>query len=87
MSHILIWAVLGLVAGVIAKMLMPGKDKGGIITTALIGIAGSLLGGWLGSKMGVATDSTGNLSFISFATAIGGALVLLLIFRAFRVAV
>jgi len=86
MSQILIWAILGLVAGVIAKALMPGKDKGGIVTTALIGIAGSLLGGWLGSKLGVASDS-GNLSFLSFATAVGGALVLLLIFRALRVAV
>jgi len=86
MSQILIWAILGLVAGVIAKALMPGKDKGGIITTAVVGIAGSLLGGWLGSKLGVTTE-TGGLSFLSFATAVGGALVLLLIFRALRVAV
>ena len=45
---IIAWIIIGLLAGAIAKALMPGKDPGGIIITMLIGIAGGLLGGWLG---------------------------------------
>ena len=44
---ILAWIVLGLIAGAIAKALMPGKDPGGIIVTMLIGIVGAFIGGWL----------------------------------------
>jgi uncharacterized membrane protein YeaQ/YmgE (transglycosylase-associated protein family) len=87
MSHLLVWVILGLVAGVVAKMIMPGKDKGGVITTILVGVGGALLGGWLGSRLGVSTDASGNLSVLSFATAIGGALVLLLVMRLIRAAV
>jgi uncharacterized membrane protein YeaQ/YmgE (transglycosylase-associated protein family) len=76
---ILSWLVLGLVAGALAKWIMPGKDPGGIIVTMLIGIAGSLIGGFLGSFVGL--GATGTLSIGSVATAVVGALILLFIYR------
>ena len=85
MPPVVVWIVLGLVSGVVAKLIMPGKDKGGLITTTLIGIAGSVLGGFVGRKLGLAT-AEGGLSVLDFATAIGGALVLLLLFRVLKVA-
>jgi uncharacterized membrane protein YeaQ/YmgE (transglycosylase-associated protein family) len=45
------WIVLGLIAGVIAKILMPGKDPGGCIITILLGIAGAFVGGWVGRTL------------------------------------
>ncbi|MBB3231045.1 GlsB/YeaQ/YmgE family stress response membrane protein [Halomonas stenophila] len=72
---ILSWILFGLIAGVIAKWIMPGKDPGGIIVTILIGIAGAFVGGWLGSMVGM--GSMGDFSLGSFITAIVGALVLL----------
>lgn len=76
------WIVLGLVVGVIAKVLMPGDDPGGLIGTILIGIAGAFIGNFLGSFFGIATFTGINLP--SIALAIGGALVLLLVFKLFR---
>lgn len=73
------WIVLGLIAGVLAKMLMPGKDPGGVIVTILIGITGAFLGGWIGTQMGFASFDGFSLKGIFVATA--GALVLLAIYR------
>jgi uncharacterized membrane protein YeaQ/YmgE (transglycosylase-associated protein family) len=50
--HILWMLVIGLVAGALAKLAMPGKDPGGIIVTMLLGVAGSFLAGWIGRKVG-----------------------------------
>lgn len=72
---ILSWILFGLIAGIIAKWIMPGKDPGGIIVTILIGIAGAFVGGWLGSVIGM--GSMGDFSLGSFITAIVGALILL----------
>ncbi len=83
MPHAAVWAILGLASGVLAKVILPGKDKGGLITTVATGIAGSFLGGWLGDHYGV-TSEVGGLTVLSFATAIGGALVLLILFRVLR---
>ena len=83
MHPAVVWIVLGLVSGVIAKVILPGKDKGGLITTTLVGIAGSLLGGYLGQRLGITSDS-GQLSLLGLATAVGGALVLLVLFRLMR---
>lgn len=47
---IISWIILGLLAGLIAKILLPGRDPGGIIGTTLIGIAGAFVGGWLSSQ-------------------------------------
>ena len=76
---ILSWIVFGLIAGIIAKWIMPGKDPGGFIITILLGIAGAFVGGWLGSLVGL--GSMGSFSLGSFVTAIAGTLVLLALYR------
>jgi uncharacterized membrane protein YeaQ/YmgE (transglycosylase-associated protein family) len=77
---ILSWILLGLVAGALAKFIMPGKDPGGIIVTILIGIVGALLGGFLGTKLlGIGRADAFDLHGILVAT--GGAIVLLLLYR------
>ena len=78
---VLSWIVLGLVAGALAKWLMPGKDGGGWIKTALLGVAGAFVGGWAGSFIGVGT--TAGLNLASIATATAGAFLLLVVYRAF----
>ena len=76
------WIILGLIAGILAKYIMPGKDSGGLVITALLGIAGAFVGGWLGSFVGIGT--TGEFSFASLITAVVGALVLLFLYRSFK---
>ena len=73
------WIGFGFVAGAIAKLLMPGKDPGGIIVTILIGIAGALVGGWLGTQLGFGTVTGFNTG--SFITAIVGSIILLWLYR------
>ncbi len=79
MTGILIWIALGLVAGIIAKFIMPGRQGGGIIVTILLGIAGAFLGGWLAGVIGL-PGATGGFSIISVVTAVVGALILLFIY-------
>lgn len=79
---ILSWLLLGLIAGAVAKLLMPGHDPGGLIMTILLGIAGALLGGFLASLFGL--GGVNDLSFMSILIAVAGALLLLVIFRSFR---
>ena len=76
---ILSWIVLGLIAGLLAKVVMPGKDPGGFIVTILLGIAGAFVGGWIGTQLGIATFNGFTLQGILVATA--GAVVLLLLYR------
>jgi uncharacterized membrane protein YeaQ/YmgE (transglycosylase-associated protein family) len=76
---ILSWIVLGLIAGALAKWIMPGKDGGGLIITMLLGIAGAFVGGWLGAFFGLGT--TGGLSIGSLLTATAGAFLLLFVYR------
>ncbi len=71
------WIVIGLLAGGIAKLLMPGKDPGGCIITMLLGIAGALLAGFLGKAIGWYTQGEA----AGFIAAIVGAVLLLLIYR------
>jgi uncharacterized membrane protein YeaQ/YmgE (transglycosylase-associated protein family) len=75
----IVWIVLGLIAGVIAKFLMPGRDPGGFIVTALIGIVGALIGGFISTRLGFG-DVTG-LNIASILIAVVGSIVLLLIYR------
>ncbi|WP_188987994.1 GlsB/YeaQ/YmgE family stress response membrane protein [Saccharopolyspora thermophila] len=77
---ILSWILFGLIAGAIAKFILPGRDPGGIFVTMLIGIAGGLLGGWLGSTLMGAEGVTG-FNVMSFVWAIIGSLILLGIYR------
>lgn len=76
---ILGWILFGLIIGVLAKVIMPGRDPGGIIVTMLLGIAGSLLGGWFGRVIGLYDDYENGAGFIM---SILGAIVLLGIYRA-----
>jgi uncharacterized membrane protein YeaQ/YmgE (transglycosylase-associated protein family) len=76
---ILSWIVFGLIAGALAKLLMPGDDPGGIIVTILIGIGGAIVGGFVGTQIGF--GSVGGFDFRSFLIAVGGALVLLAGYR------
>ncbi|MCX2181059.1 GlsB/YeaQ/YmgE family stress response membrane protein [Streptomyces sp. SKN60] len=78
---IISWIVLGLLAGVIAKVLLPGRDPGGLIGTTLIGVVGAFLGGWLSARF---LDRPITQDFYDGATwlsAIGGSLVLLIAYR------
>lgn len=77
---ILSWILLGLVAGALAKFIMPGKDPGGIFVTILIGIVGAIVGGFLGSFIGLGAVQSFDLGGIFIATA--GAILLLIIYRA-----
>ena len=76
---ILTWIVLGGIVGAIAKLIMPGKDPGGIIVTILLGIAGAFVGGYVSTLLGFGTVTGFNL--ISLIIAVVGALLLLLIYR------
>jgi uncharacterized membrane protein YeaQ/YmgE (transglycosylase-associated protein family) len=76
---IISWLLFGLIAGVIAKALHPGKDPGGWIVTIIIGILGSVVGGWIGSSVLGWGDVSG-WNFKSFALAIVGAIILLWIY-------
>ena len=69
-----------MIAGVLAKWVMPRPDPGGIVMTALIGIAGAFVGGWLLGLLGIAGGS-GTLGIGSILTAVLGAIVLLAIYR------
>ncbi|MEV7560449.1 GlsB/YeaQ/YmgE family stress response membrane protein [Streptomyces sp. NPDC089795] len=80
---IIAWILIGLLAGIIAKMLMPGKDPGGIIVTTLIGIAGGLLGGWLGKVIFGVDSIDGFFEISTWVAAIIGSIILLAIFRLF----
>lgn len=76
---ILAFLLLGLIAGAIAKLILPGKQGGGWFITLLLGVVGALLGGWLGSVLfGVGLEEFWDLS--TWLLAIGGAIVVLLIY-------
>ncbi len=77
---IISWIVLGLVAGALAKLLMPGKDGGGWLMTMVLGIAGAFVGGFLGDLAGVGGGADG-INLGSIITATVGAIVLLLLYR------
>jgi uncharacterized membrane protein YeaQ/YmgE (transglycosylase-associated protein family) len=74
---ILTWILFGLVVGIIAKLLMPGRDPGGFIVTILLGIAGALLGGFVGRAMGFYEANQG----AGWLMSILGAVILLALYR------
>ena len=76
---ILSWIILGLIAGALARWLMPGPDQMGLIKTTLLGIAGAFVGGFIGTFLGLGT--TGNLSIGSILISTGGAFLLLFAYR------
>ncbi len=84
MIKILSWVVLGLIAGALGKLFMPGKDPGGILITILIGIAGALVGGVIASNLlGLEKESGGIISAPSVIISTAGAILLLWLYRFF----
>ncbi|MEE1803793.1 GlsB/YeaQ/YmgE family stress response membrane protein [Streptomyces sp. NPDC101062] len=75
------WIILGLLAGAAAKILLPGRDPGGLIGTTLIGIAGAFIGGWISAKWLDRPISNDFYDGATWIAAIGGALVLLVVYR------
>ena len=76
------WILLGLVAGVLAKAILPGDDPGGIIVTIILGIVGALLGGLIARALGFGDPIDEFFDLSTWLAAIIGAIVLLLIYRA-----
>lgn len=76
---ILSWLIFGLIAGWLAKFIMPGNDPGGFIITTLLGVAGAVVGGFIGTMLGFG-DVTG-FNFGSVVLAVIGAIVLLVLYR------
>jgi uncharacterized membrane protein YeaQ/YmgE (transglycosylase-associated protein family) len=77
------WILLGLIAGAIAKAILPGDDPGGIIVTTIIGIVGALLGGFLATAIFGAHPLDNFFDLSTWLTAIVGAIILLLVYRLF----
>jgi uncharacterized membrane protein YeaQ/YmgE (transglycosylase-associated protein family) len=75
--HIIGWIVFGLVVGIVAKFLMPGRDPGGFVLTAVLGIAGALVGGFLGRSLGWYREGDP----VGFVVAVLGAILLLVVYR------
>ena len=75
--HILGWILFGLVVGVVAKLIMPGRDPGGFVITALLGIVGGLLGGFLGRAMGWYREGDP----VGFIMAVIGSIIVLALYR------
>jgi uncharacterized membrane protein YeaQ/YmgE (transglycosylase-associated protein family) len=76
---ILAWAVFGLIAGVIARILVPGSGAGGLVVTSMLGGVGAVVGGFLGTQLGF--GEVDGFDIRSFLIAIGGAVVLLVGYR------
>lgn len=84
MVSLIVWLLLGFLAGYIAKLIMPGADGGGVIMTIILGIVGAVVGGYIGSLLGFGMVSDFNnigSSLPGFAFAVIGAIVVLAIYR------
>ncbi|WWP00746.1 MAG: GlsB/YeaQ/YmgE family stress response membrane protein [Candidatus Dasytiphilus stammeri] len=79
---IISWICFGLIAGILAKWIMPGKDGGGIIITIILGILGALVGGWISTLLGF--GKVDGFNFGSFLVAIIGSIIILWIYRKLR---
>ena len=75
--HIIGWILFGLVVGIVAKFLMPGRDPGGFVITAILGIVGGIVGGFLGRAMGWYRDGDA----VGFFMAVLGAVIVLAVYR------
>ena len=77
---IIAWIIFGLIAGAIAKLIMPGRDGGGFILTCVLGVVGAVVGGWLATMLGLGGNVSG-FKMHSFLVAVVGAIVVLFVFR------
>lgn len=82
-SGLVSWLILGLIAGTVAKVILPGRDPGGIFGTALIGVAGAFIGGWLSSAFLDRQVSNNFVDPALWVSAVAGSLVLLVGYRIF----
>ena len=80
-TALIFWAIVGLIAGALAKWVIPGDDPGGIIVTIIIGIAGAILGGWLLSLVGIGAGAGSGGFIFSIIAGFIGAVILLAIYR------
>jgi uncharacterized membrane protein YeaQ/YmgE (transglycosylase-associated protein family) len=78
--HVIWTLIIGLIVGALAKLLMPGKDPGGIVVTIILGIAGAFVGTFIGRALGFYREGTS----AGFIMSLIGAIILLLIYRLFR---
>ncbi len=74
---VLLWVLFGLVVGIVARLIMPGSDRGGVIMTIILGIVGALLGGWLGRVLGFYREGEA----AGFIMAVIGAVIILAVYR------
>ena len=74
---ILLWIVFGLVVGIVAKLIMPGNDPGGIFLTIILGVVGAMLGGWVGRMMGLYREGEP----AGFIMAVVGAVIIIGLYR------
>ena len=81
LSALLFWIIVGLIAGALAKFVLPGDDPGGIIVTIIIGVVGAVLGGWLLSLLGVGGGAGSGGWIFSIIAGVIGAVILLGIYR------
>ena len=79
---VLSWILMGFVVGLLAKIIMPGKDPGGLIVTICLGVAGAFVGGYLSSVLGFGALT--GFNFHSLGVAVGGAVLLLIGYRILR---
>ena len=77
---VLLWILFGLVVGIVARLLMPGPDPGGVVMTVILGIVGAMLGGWLGRVLGFYREGEA----AGFIMAVIGAVIILAIYRLVR---
>ena len=80
-TALLFWILVGLVAGALAKLVMPGPDPGGVIVTIVVGVAGAVLGGWLLSLVGIGGGAGSGGWIFSIAAGVIGAVILLALYR------
>ena len=82
LTALLFWIIVGLIAGALAKLVMPGDDPGGIVVTIIIGIVGALLGGFLLPLLGIGGGAGSGGPIFSIIAGVIGAVILLAIYRA-----
>ncbi|MGW0207119.1 GlsB/YeaQ/YmgE family stress response membrane protein [Streptomyces sp. NPDC003233] len=80
---IISWIILGLLAGAIAKTLLPGRSPGGLLGTTLTGVAGAFVGGWLSARFLDRPIEEDFFDLYTWGAAIAGSLVLLIVYRSF----
>jgi uncharacterized membrane protein YeaQ/YmgE (transglycosylase-associated protein family) len=81
-TALIFWIIVGLIAGALAKLVMPGDDPGGIIVTIIIGIVGAVLGGFILSALGIGGGASSGGFIYNIIAGIIGAVILLAIYRA-----